>query len=90
MVRYYPAGASDYTLGVWGAYGSGWSATIDNKFTSDFNQGHTHSISTTSTSTGTVGKGTTSDGHTHTFTGTATTLNNLQPYITVYMYRRTK
>ena len=50
--------------------------------------GHTHPISTTSTSTGTAGKGTTSDGHTHTFTGTATTLNNLQPYITVYMWRR--
>ena len=53
-------------------------------------QGHTHPISTTSTSTGAAGKGTTSDGHTHTFTGTATTLNNLQPYITVYMYKRTK
>ncbi len=52
--------------------------------------GHTHPISTTSTSTGAAGKGTTSDGHTHSFTGTATTLNNLQPYITVYMWRRTK
>ena len=51
------------------------------------------SLSTDSISTknsGAAGKGTTSDGHTHTFTGTATTLNNLQPYITVYMYRRTK
>ena len=53
-------------------------------------QGHTHTISTTSSSTGTAGKGTTSDGHTHTFTGTAATLNNLQPYITVYMWKRTK
>ncbi len=52
--------------------------------------GHTHPISTTSTSTGAAGKGTTSDGHTHSFTGTATTLNNLQPYITVYMWKRTK
>ncbi len=52
--------------------------------------GHTHPISTTSTSTGTAGKGTTSDGHTHSFTGTATTINNLQPYVTVYMWRRTK
>ena len=52
--------------------------------------GHTHPISTTSTSTGTAGKGTTSDGHTHSFTGTAATINNLQPYITVYMWRRTK
>ena len=52
--------------------------------------GHTHPISTTSTSTGVAGKGTTSDGHTHSFTGTATTINNLQPYITVYMWHRTK
>ena len=52
--------------------------------------GHTHPISTTSTSTGTAGKGTTSDGHTHSFAGTAATINNLQPYVTVYMWRRTK
>ncbi len=52
--------------------------------------GHTHPISTTSTLTGAAGKGTTSDGHTHSFTGSAATLNNLQPYITVYMWKRTK
>ncbi len=51
--------------------------------------GHTHPISTTSTSTGAAGKGTTSDGHTHSFTGTAASISTLQPYITVYMYKRT-
>ncbi len=48
----------------------------------------TNSISTSTS--GSAGKGTTSDGHTHSFTGSAATLNNLQPYITVYMWRRTK
>ena len=48
----------------------------------------TNSISITSS--GAAGKGTTSDGHTHSFTGTADNINNLQPYITVYMYKRTK
>ncbi len=28
-------------------------------------------------------------GHTHSFTGTATTFNVMQPYVTVYMWRRT-
>ncbi len=66
---------------------------------------HTHSVTGTvtvpamttnsiSTSTsGAAGKSNTSgysDGHTHSFTGTAATLNNLQPYITVYMWKRTK
>ena len=46
----------------------------------------TNSIS--KTSSGAAGKGTTSDGHTHSFTGTADSINNLQPYITVYMYKR--
>ena len=47
----------------------------------------TNSISTTSS--GAAGKGTTSDGHTHSFTGTATSISTLQPYVTVYMYKRT-
>ena len=46
----------------------------------------TNSISTTSS--GAAGKGTTSDGHTHSFTGTAANISTLQPYITVYMYKR--
>ena len=47
----------------------------------------TNSISTASS--GAAGKGTTSDGHTHSFTGTAATISTLQPYVTVYMYKRT-
>ncbi len=46
----------------------------------------TNSISTTSS--GAAGKGTTSDGHTHSFTGTAASISTLQPYVTVYMYKR--
>ena len=45
----------------------------------------TNSISTTNS--GATGGG---DSHTHSFTGTASTINNLQPYVTVYMWRRTK
>ena len=45
----------------------------------------TNGISTTTS--GSTGGG---KGHTHSFTGSAATLNNLQPYITVYMWRRTK
>ena len=52
--------------------------------------GHSHPISTTFTYTGAAGNGTTSDGHTHSFTGTAASISTLQPYITVYMYKRTK
>ena len=55
---------------------------------------HTHTVpamttNSISTSTsGAAGKGTTSDGHTHSFTGTAATISTLQPYVTVYMYKR--
>ena len=42
------------------------------------NTGHTHSISSSSASTGTVGS------------SKAININNVQPYITVYMYKRTK
>ncbi len=42
------------------------------------NTGHTHSISLSSASTGTVGS------------SKAININNVQPYITVYMYKRTK
>lgn len=42
------------------------------------NSGHTHSISLSSTSTGTVGS------------SKAISVNNVQPYVTVYMYKRTK
>ena len=47
----------------------------------------TNSISTASS--GAAGKGTTSDGHTHSFTGIAASISTLQPYVTVYMYKRT-
>ncbi len=50
-------------------------------------QGHTHPISTTSTASDSAGGG---GSHTHSFTGTAMSINNLQPYITVYMWHRTK
>ena len=42
------------------------------------NSGHTHSISLSSASTGTVGS------------SKAININNVQPYVTVYMYKRTK
>ena len=72
----------------------GWTVTEGNELYPAYtsyggNQGHTHPISTTSTSTGAAGKGTTSDGHTHSFTGTAASISTLQPYVTVYMYKRT-
>ena len=60
---------------------------------------HTHSVTgsvtvpamtTNSISTSTSGAAGGGGGHTHSFTGTATTLTTLQPYITVYMYKRTK
>ncbi len=84
---------------------SGTSSATNTKAITITGGAHTHSVTGTvtvpamttnsiSTSTsGAAGKSNTSgysDGHTHTFTGTATTLNNLQPYITVYMWKRTK
>ena len=91
LIRYFYADEGVWSLGTWSYHGAGHAATMRNQTGyGDYNKGHTHPISTTSTPTGAAGKGTTSDGHTHTFTGTATTLNNLQPYITVYMYRRTE
>ena len=47
--------------------------------------GHTHPISTASTATGAAGGG---GAHSHSFTGTEATISTLQPYVTVYMYRR--
>ena len=94
-----------YTGGTWthGAQAVWVVNTVSGAGNFNFVSGaHTHSIAGTvtvpsmttnsiSTSTsGSAGKGTTSDGHTHSFTGTATTINNLQPYVTVYMWRRTK
>ena len=52
---------------------------------------HTHTVpamttnSQSATASGATGGG---QAHTHTFTGTATTLSTLQPYVTVYMYKR--
>ena len=52
---------------------------------------HTHTVpamttnSQSATTSGATGGG---QAHTHTFTGTATTLSTLQPYVTVYMYKR--
>ena len=65
----------------------GYSNTHSHTVTGTIPALSTNSISTTSS--GAAGKGTTSDGHTHSFTGTADSINNLQPYITVYMYKRT-
>ena len=94
-----------YTGGTWthGAQAVWVVNTVTTPAALNFVSGaHTHSIAGTvtvpsmttnsiSTSTsGSAGKGATSDGHTHSFTGTATTINNLQPYVTVYMWRRTK
>ena len=59
---------------------------------------HTHSVTgtvtvpamtTNSISTSTSGATGGGKAHTHTFTGTATTISTLQPYVTVYMYKRT-
>ena len=47
---------------------------------------HTHSVTTNASTTGGSGSG---DGHTHTFTGTSSNIDILDPYITVYMWKRT-
>ena len=94
-------GINNYSVGPDAAYlvwdtSVKWTDTVltGMNWTSLFNTeiagSHTHTVTTTKNTTGAAGKGTTSDGHTHSFTGTAATLNNLQPYITVYMWRRTK
>ena len=52
---------------------------------------HTHTVpamTTNSQSTTTSGATGGGQAHNHTFTGTATTLSTLQPYVTVYMYKR--
>ena len=82
---------------------AGWfqATSYANPFHTDSSGKHTHDVTGTvtvpamttnsisTTSSGAAGKGTISDGHTHSFTGTADSINNLQPYITVYMYKRT-
>ncbi len=86
-----------------GSNGWGWYGTdqINNpEYMSVASAGaHTHSVTgsvtvpamtTNSISTSTSGAAGGGGGHTHSFTGTATTLTTLQPYITVYMYKRTK
>ena len=50
------------------------------------NGAHTHSVTTNASTTGSSGSG---NGHTHTFTGTSSNIDILDPYITVYMWKRT-
>ncbi len=47
---------------------------------------HTHSVTTNASTTGSSGS---SSAHSHTFTGTSSNINVLDPYITVYMWKRT-
>lgn len=47
---------------------------------------HSHTVTTNASTTGTTGSGNT---HKHSFTGTAANINVVQPYITVYMWKRT-
>ena len=59
--------------------------SVNNSSTANASQGHTHSMGTSSANTGNQGSGNT---HTHTFTGTKASISHLQPYVTVYMYKR--
>ena len=45
---------------------------------------HTHSV----TAKGTISNTGSGQAHTHTFKGTAATISHMQPYVTVYMYKR--
>ena len=47
---------------------------------------HNHPLSTSTVASGATGGG---GSHTHSFTGTAASINVVQPYITVYMWKRT-
>ena len=79
-------GSSNWSFNSTNTYGNAhwFTISVDNK-SANASQGHTHSMGSTSTNTGNQGSGNT---HTHTFTGTAATISHMQPYITVYMYRR--
>ena len=46
---------------------------------------HAHSV----TAKGSISNTGSGQAHTHTFTGTQATISHLQPYVTVYMYKRT-
>ena len=71
---------------------SSWSATNSNMSIGRVNVGynsasHVHAVPAHNTNNNTAANA--SASHNHTFTGTAATLNNLQPYITCYMWKRT-
>ena len=85
----YTYGSQTDGLAFWGSTYAAASSTTGNHYHTVTAAG---TVSSTFTgkdgTTGAAGKGTTSDGHTHSFTGTTDSINNLQPYITVYMYKR--
>ena len=74
---------------------NGYSSTGTVNAVTGINGAHTHTIGTSSTASGSTGGG---NGHTHTISTTSTASgstgggnahNNLQPYITCYMWKRT-
>ena len=78
LVRTYHGDTADtWSLGVWGAHGAGWGATMVGQVGyGGYGQGHTHTISTTSTNTGSAGS------------SNPTAISVQDPYVTVYMWRR--
>ena len=80
------------------ATGGNWGLKSDGSNSTTVGGAHTHPVTgtvtvpamtTNSISTSTSGAAGGGKAHTHTFTGTATTISTLQPYVTVYMYKRT-
>ena len=79
LVRYASVADEAWSLGTWGVHGGGFAAVIDNKEGYGvYGKGHTHPISTLSTNSGSAGS------------SNPTAISVQDPYITVYMWRRTK
>ncbi|MBR6113415.1 MAG: hypothetical protein IKP79_02765, partial [Bacilli bacterium] len=89
------AGAHNHTITTWDSTTtvSNWNSPTCElaKTTSSLNitstaGAHTHSVTTNASTTGSSGSG---NGHDHSFSGTASNIDVLDPYITVYMWKRT-
>ena len=77
---------SDYSGSVYGYRVKPDSVANGYPFTTKSAGAHTHSVTTNASTTGGSGSG---SGHNHSFSGTASNIDILNPYITVYMWKRT-
>ena len=81
------AGLGDYTHDRTPTVGNNNSPWVnDASWVTGYAGDHSHTVTTNASTSGKTGSGNT---HTHSFTGTQSTIDVMDPYVTVYMWKRT-